>query len=374
LPPLDGSHYDDLTEVPGLTCGASDCDALFITHYHSDHCGLLKNVNAGVPVYGSRETKSVLEVISDFVDLPAPKISVVEPGVSVSVGAMKILPIGVTHSARGAMMFLVESGGQKILYTGDFGDFNRVDYSPLLGADVMICEGTNVNALGYLTESDVEAEAARIMTETSNHVFVLCSATNADRVAAVESACIKSDRTMAIDPFMKAVTDQIAPLQNRRIVGFVPHYISKQRTPRIHKYLDEYMAAGCRNFIDAKEVARKTGLVMMVRPTMGEFVERLDKHRSVNGSVLIYSMWSGYKKTRLVGDFLALCDSLEIEIIDLHASGHAYRNEIETAIKRVSPKTLVPIHTESSREFKTMHRNVVLLKDGQEFELQHLTA
>jgi ribonuclease J len=268
------------------------------------------------------------------------------------------------------MMFLAESGGQRILYTGDFGDFSGVDYGPMTDADVMLCEGTNVNAPGGLTEGDVEAEAPRIMKETQGYVFLLCSTTNADRVAAIESACMKSGRTMAIDPFMKAVTDRIAPLKSACSVGFVPRFIKKNREPRTHKFLAEYISLGYGNFVGAKEVAQKDGLVLMVRPTMGEFIRRVDKHRSLSGSTLIYSMWRGYKKTAPVSEFLALCESLGMEVVDLHASGHAYRQEIESAIKRVSPKTLVPIHTESSREFKTMHRNVVLLKDGEEFKLR----
>jgi ribonuclease J len=323
-----------------------------------------------IPIYGSRETNDVLRVISDFVNLPTPRMRVIEPGVPMDIGDIKILPVGVRHSARGAMTFLAESGEQRILYTGDFGDFSGVDYGPMAGADVMLCEGTNVNAPGGLTEDDVEAEAARIMQETQGYVFVLCSATNADRVAAIESACMKSGRTMAIDPFMKAVTDRIAPLKSACPVGFVPHFINKNREPRTHKYLAEYISLGYGNFVGAKEVAQKDGLVLMVRPTMGEFIRRVDRHRSLSGSTLVYSMWRGYKKTAPVREFLALCESLDMEVVDLHASGHAYRQEIESAIKRVSPKTLVPIHTESSREFKTMHRNVVLLKDGEEFKLR----
>ncbi|MDR0652612.1 MAG: MBL fold metallo-hydrolase [Synergistaceae bacterium] len=366
LPPLDRSQWDDNMKIDGLTRGTSDCDALFITHYHSDHCGLMPRVNDDIPIYSSRETASVLRIISDFIDMPRPKIRIVEPGVTVNIRGVDILPIGVRHSARGAMMFLVKTEGQKLLYTGDFGDFRDIDYSMLRDADVMLCEGTNINTPGGMTEDDVEAEAVKIMEETRGNVFVLCSSTNIDRIAAIEKACARSERTLAIDPFMNAIMESIAPIRSIPSIGFVPRFMNKE-SPRAHEYLAKYLSGGNEFFKGAKNIALRDDLVFMVRPTMKCFIKRLDKYKSVSDSALIYSIWGGYKKTEPVSDFLATAQSLGMRIIELHASGHAYRREIEAAVRSVSPKTLIPIHTESSAEFKTMHNNVVLLKDGENF-------
>ncbi|MDR1875840.1 MAG: MBL fold metallo-hydrolase, partial [Synergistaceae bacterium] len=355
LPPLDNRRWSDTTEIDGLTRGASDCNALFVTHYHSDHCGLISRVNEDIPIYAGRETEAALGIIADFIDAPRPKIRVVEAGAAVTIGGVTILPIPVRHSARGAMMFLVEAEGQKLLYTGDFGDFRGVGYEPLRGVDVMLCEGTNIHAPGGMTEADVEAEAARIMKETRGSVFVLCSTTNVDRVAAIEAACARSGRTLAIDPFMKAILESIAPIRSVPSIGFVPNFVGKEKTPGAYKYLTRYLARGDKFFRSAKDIAMEDGLVFMVRPTMKKFIERLDRHKSVSDGTLIYSMWNGYKKTEPVSDFLATARSLGVEIIDLHASGHACRRELEAAVRRVCPKTLIPIHTESSAEFKTMH-------------------
>jgi ribonuclease J len=367
LPPLDSRQWADTVEIDGLTRGKSDCDALFITHYHSDHCGLMSRVNEDIPIYASRETEAVLGIISDFLDLPRPKIRVVKPKAAVNIGGFSILPIGVRHSARGAIMFLVKAEGQKLLYTGDFGDFGNVDYEPLKDVDAMLCEGTNIHTWGGMTEADIEAEAARIMKETRGSVFVLCSTTNIDRIAAIEKACVKSGRSLAIDPFMNAILESISLVRTVPAVGFVPRFIKKKQSPRAYEHLVRYMTGGGKFFRSAKDIAPINDLVFMVRPTMKDFIRRLDKCKSVNGGTLIYSMWNGYKKTEPVSDFLAEAQSLGLEIIDLHASGHACRREIETAVRRVSPKTLIPIHTESSAEFKTIHNNVVLLKDGESF-------
>ena len=363
LPPLDDPKASDNIEIDGLTQGESCYDAVFITHYHADHCGLIERVNADIPIYTGQETKTVLDVIADFIDKPLPRINrVLEPGQAVQVGDMKILPLKVKHSAEGAMMFLVEAEGQKVLYTGDF---NRIDeaYYALLGEiDVLLCEGTNIGVRNDKTEKDIERDAAQIMRQSDKPVFVLCSTTNIERIKGIGKACRNSGRTIAIDPFMKAVTEGVkAPLLILNEVGFVPYYIDKKKTPRIHKYL----ASDIQNFSGAETVSKMTNLTFMVRQSMGDFLVRLDKLTPLAGSTLIYSMWQGYENTGPTKKFLDLCRSLGMNIEYLHTSGHAYREQLETAVHRLNPKTLVPIHTESAEAFREMHGNVVLLDDGE---------
>lgn len=345
-----------------LTCGESTYDAVFITHYHADHCGLIERINEDIPIYAGKATKMALDIIADFIDEPLPRITqIIEPGRMVRVGDMKILPINIQHSAYGAMMFLVEADGKKILYTGDFNHIDETYYSLLGNIDVLLCEGTNVGARNGLTEKDVERKSAQIMRETCGNVFVLCSTTNIDRIKSIENACRTSGRTIAIDPFLKAMTDRIARLLTVDPVGFVPNYMKKEKNPRAHKYLEsEYQV-----FSGAKTVAKMNNLTFMVRQTMGKFLTRLDKYAPLKDSVLIYSLWNGYKATKQTREFLSLCESLGMSIIDLHASGHAYREQLEIAVLRLNPTALVPIHTESAETFREMHGNVVLLDDGE---------
>lgn len=365
LPPLDERFSADTIQIDGLTVGESAYDAVFITHYHADHCGLVERVNADIPIYMSNDTKVVLEIISDFINSPLPRIShILEPGKEVTVGDIKVLPLTVGHSARGSMMFLVEAGGKKLLYTGDF---NHIDdaYYPLIGkVDGMLCEGTNIGVWGGITEQDIEREAARIMRETKGQVFVLCSTTNAERIRRIERACRISGRTLALDPFAKAILDRIAKPLVVESVGFVPHFISEEKTPRSHKYL----ASDIQNFSNAKTVSKMTNLTFLVRQTMGEFVKRLNDLTPLADSTLIYSMWRGYENKPQTQRFLDLCNSIGMRIEYLHASGHAYREMLEGTILNLKPDVLIPIHTESAELFHEMHDYVVLLEDGQILE------
>jgi ribonuclease J len=263
------------------------------------------------------------------------------------------------------MMFLVEADGLKLLYAGDLNQIDPAYYSLLGNIDALLCEGTNIGAKNGKTEKDVETEAARIMRETNGQVFVLCSTTNIDRIKAIEKACRKSGRTMAMDPFMIAITDRIANMAIVDPVGFVPYFMSEKDTPRAHKYL----VSKFQDFSGVETVAKMTNLTFMVRQTMGQFLKRLDKLSPLAGSTLIYSFWKGYEDTVPTKRFLDTCRSLGMNIEYLHASGHAYREQLESAITRLNPTTLIPIHTESAGCFQEMHDNVVILDDGEVFEV-----
>lgn len=362
LPPLDEKYCEDPIQLDGLTVGESAYDGVFITHYHADHCGLIERVNPDIPIYMGVDTKLVLEVISDFIDAPLPRVSqILEPGKEVRVGDMKVLPLDVGHSAKGAMMFLIEADGKKLLYTGDFHDIDET-FNPLTGKiDVMLCEGTNIGLRGGITDQDIAHEAANIMRKTEGQVFVLCSTTNIDRIRQMELACQASGRAVALDPFAKAILDRMAKQLILEPVGFVPHFISGEKTPRAYQYL----ASDIKSFSSAEAVAKMSNLTFLVRQSMGRFLERLNQLSPLRGSTLIYSIWRGYENTTPTKRFLDLCKSIGMRIEYLHTSGHASRESLEGTISNLKPKMLIPIHTESAGSFCEIHSNVRLLRDGE---------
>lgn len=359
LPPLDGTYGGDDIHIDGLTGGESSYDAVFVTHYHADHCGLLARVNKDIPIYASNETASVLGTIADFTRTAPPRITqALKPGAAVLVGDITLVPIPVQHSANGAMMFLVKANEKKLLYTGDFHDMDETYFSLLEHVDALVCEGTNVGARSNITEEGITRRAAEIMRNSNQNVFVLCSATNLPRIHAMEKACIKTKRKMAFDPFMMAITKRVGHIRTKP-VGFTSYWIEAEKSPKIHRYFTEDISL----YTDASSISQMQDLAIFVRPTMGEFMSRLNDHKPLAGSTLLYSMWKGYQSKPPVAEFLQLCKGMDMEIVELHTSGHAYREMLEKAIARLKPEVVVPIHTESAESFCEMHSNVMLLND-----------
>ncbi|MEG2119885.1 MAG: MBL fold metallo-hydrolase, partial [Pseudoflavonifractor sp.] len=124
LPPLDDSAYRDSIEIEGLTCGVPSFDAVFVSHHHNDHCGLLERILPDIPVWAGRETSRILGVISDFTSRIPSRITNFFVGggncLPTRIGDITITPIGVDHSAYDAYMFLIQAEGKNVLYTGDY--------------------------------------------------------------------------------------------------------------------------------------------------------------------------------------------------------------------------------------------------------------
>ena len=85
----------------------------------------------------------------------------------------------------------------------------------------------------------------------------------------------------------------------------------------------------------------------------------------LSNRTLIYSQWEGYLEGQK--EFL---EKNNINIQQMHISGHAYCQDIQKLIGAISPKNIVPIHTKYPERFKELtDRNVVLLNDNQSIEI-----
>jgi ribonuclease J len=360
----DGSYSEDNIEIDGLTRGESRYDGVFITHYHADHCGLIERINDDIPIYTSGDTLKMLNIISDFIDAPPPRIDhIIDAGDRITVGDITLTALWAMHSAWGSLAYLIEADGKKLFYTGDFYEFDDGYFSLIGHIDAMLCEGTNIGASNEMTESQLSDKLGKIMLSTTKPIFVLSSTTNLPRFRSVFNACCDTGRVMATDPFMRAINiNESFEFQSLKAVGFMPYYMSEEKTPRAYKYTYSF-----ENYSNAQNLSKMTFLTYFVRESMGKFLKRLDRYKSLKGSILVYSMWKGYTETQRMKAFLDTVRSLGIEIVYLHTSGHAYRDTLQKAILRFSPDTLIPIHTDNPQAFSELFENVKLLDDGEEF-------
>ena len=52
-----------------------------------------------------------------------------------------------------------------------------------------------------------------------------------------------------------------------------------------------------------------------------------------------------------------------------HCSGHASKQELLEVVKKINPKVLIPVHTESPEEYKKVHGNVKIVEKGGKVEI-----
>lgn len=371
LPPIDDRNYIDDISVEGLTCGKAGYNAVFISHHHGDHCGLVSRIVEEIPVYCGKETSEILEVIGDFIHSPLRcKFSIFSDRETVQCGDIKVTPILTKHSARDAYMFFIEADGKTVLYTGDFNDYSSTaEYISDKHVNVLITEGTNINTAerGYMPEikdeNDVRIKAEEICNEYDGTVFVLCSSANEERVLAMKEAAANTGRTDYEDLFMASLRRQ-----DDEKYKFIASFVKDDNVKE--KYFNYFYSK--RQLVGAEKLASTKGKkLLFVRQSMAPFISKylssLPERERNQRHVLIYSIWNGYKRSAYTKHFLKEMSKLNIDVVDLHCSGHAYGDTIMQFVKTVSPDVLIPIHCEESdREiFNSVEPNCYLSEDNE---------
>ena len=360
---LDSDNATPL-DIEGVTKGKTNCDAVFFTHYHGDHMGLLDTINDDVPLYMGVASKGIAKILNDRLSqAPTIKsydvdrigaIKTFEIAKPILIGDIKITPYAVDHSAYDAYMFKVETDGKTVLHTGDFRThgFRGKGVKPTLEkyvgkVDALVCEGTTLNRTEVTceTENDLKKRIKSVLEE-NKYVFVVCSSTNIDRLAGICSV-IPKGKYCICDDYQLSVIEYI-----RDYAG------DKSSLYRFGK------ALYYRDNLDEKMEER--GFCMFIRCGNSKHKEIMEKFKDKN-HVVIYSMWKGYLEQDNIKEFLD-----GYKRLDIHTSGHADSDAIKMLIDTVQPDMVIPMHTEVPEAFlKLAGASVVkIAKDKETIHLE----
>ena len=358
-------------EMDGLTYNKSKYDAVFITHSHIDHIGLINKINEDIFVYVEESSLKIYNITCDFCgeDKLNRKINVFKMCDEIQVNDIKVTPYRVDHSSYNSCMFLIEGEGKKILHTGDFRLHGRKKAETLnnlekIGkVDLLITEGTSLNrdVLEYDTEDELEKEALEYMRKY-DQVFIMHSSTNIDRTISFIKSALKAGKNYILDLFtysLNQVINMNIKVDYKRIFVWKPlRYSYKDET-----FKNEYM-----NFDNSSFFGKK--YVMNVKVSMLDDIKKLKEKELITKACLIYSMWNGYiEKEDKLKNFINEIKDMGIEFKELHTSGHADITSMKRLNKIINPDNTIIIHTENRDKGKNLFNNVVDLKDNQIFKI-----
>lgn len=342
--------------VDGLTFGACENSALFLTHYHGDHIGRLAEALPGVPVYMGKTAKAIQMNLAERTDKEKvqmyDRVRTFTPLETIPVGDICVTPLMIDHSAFDAYMFIIQAGEKRILHTGDFrlhgvrgGKTLTMLRSYAKNIDYLVCEGTTLSRSGEppMTEYALRRAASGMM-KAAKYVFVLCSSTNIDRIGAFYHAAPRG-RMFVCDMYQKKQLD-----------------IVRENHAGKSKYYDfRYIYAYAPN-LDAHMAER--GFCMLIR--QNDFSRRvMEKYK--DNCLVIYSMWTGYLDDRAKNqDLFDFLSPYRFRV--LHTSGHASPEDIQKLYETVQPKCgLIPIHTDAPEMFIGIapREKIFFLEDGE---------
>ena len=224
---LDISCYKP--NISGLFGEESGVAAVFISHAHPDHYGLLSLINKNIPIYMSKASAILLKKVvplldkENYVDLNIKEIS---DGEEVRIGNFSVRAYEVDHSAASAMAFEISGKNKRILYSGDIRFHGRRAWrsrkltSNIEPPDYLLLEGSTLGRENQeqLTEYDIEKRLTEFFAEPKLSLIVF-STQNIDRFVSVYKACVQQNKILVLDPYSCAILENL-----REISAHLPQF------------------------------------------------------------------------------------------------------------------------------------------------------
>ena len=374
--PEDG-HESLLPAVPGFRVPDGSLLGVLISHPHQDHYGLARYVRPDVPIWIGKAAHNIMKAASAYVPngLAFENPRFISDRIPLEIGPFRITPYLVDHSAFDAYAFLVEAGGRRVFYSGDFRAhgrkgklFEAMIERPPKDIDILLMEGTTIGRTGtdegFPTEADLEKEFVRAFRETEGIHLVWASAQNIDRMVTIFRAAKRTGRVLVIDLYTAVVLEatgrnSIPQSEWNEVRLYTPHRQRVQiKENALFGDLDRHKA----NRIFPEDVLGLANrAVMLFRPMM---MSDNGVKAVLDGARLSYSMWQGYLRadsTKKVRDWL---DEWGIPLESIHTSGHASVADLKRFAAALAPRSLIPIHSFETGRFGEFFDNVVQREDG----------
>jgi len=368
LPAVDGLYNHQKPSVA----------AVILSHAHQDHYGFIRFLHPATPLYMSLGTKSLVEVSNVFLGAGI-NLGQVETFVMwqpFEVGEFTVTPYLMDHSAPDAAAFLIEADGQRLFYTGDFRGhgrkrvlLERLLANPVSKVDCLVMEGSMIgrDEGGYQDEGAVERAIHNVIAEQRSYAFVFCSSQNLDRLVSIYRAVKRAGKRLVIDLYTAFVLDKLSSISSsipqfdwREIRLLYIYYHAQKLAEHDRKLLYKYKKARIR-WEEIQAAPQDMVILSKDNPYFRSVVRKL----GITGEAKsIYSMWHGYLERTDLAQFL---ESNNIELLEIHTSGHAYVEDLKKLARILDPRFVVPIHTFYPDQYGSIHRNILQLRDGQTY-------
>lgn len=370
----------EVTEIPKIDF--KQYSAIFITHNHEDHIGLIQYVPEDVPIYVEKTSLEIYKIFLDFChkDKIKRNINIFSIQDKIYINDIVVTSYITDHSAFNSLMYLVECDYQRLLHTGDFrtngykGKLVEPMIKKIKRVNVLIMEGTTLSRDNICNKS--EQELYQDILETANkykQVFILQSSTNIDRITTMYKAMRDSHKIFVEDVFTANIAIYLNslgykipnPKSFKDVYSFVPMSRSEYHELNKSPFYKQYILPLNK---DAHIELVKQDFCLMVKQSMLRDIRMYYNKGYITDACLIYSIWDGYKEKDDTKKFSEEIRHMGIDIFSHHTSGHSDDKARDVILNHLEYDYLIPIHTTAKEKFKK-YKNARILNDGEELEI-----
>lgn len=362
-------------------------DSVLISHPHQDHFGLIDTLDPDVPVYIGELGKHLIDATRILLGkkLHDNNFKYFKSWEPFHIGDFTITPYLVDHSAADAYGFLIEAGGKRVFYSGDFrahgrksSVFEKFIKYPHKDIDLLFMEGTMMQRTNcdFPSETDVEEKILDTIKNQENISFLICSSQNIDRIVSAYRACLRSGKILIIDIYTAWVLEQTkkisdhVPTMGWDSIGVYAHFSQDNTLKESPDFFGDFRSRLYKHRIKKEEIKANPSNFLYVTK-MSRFKE-INLYKQTQPIHVIYSQWLGYLEYTNQDYFgseavAAYRNDSMVDFVYAHTSGHATIDDLQRFAQALSPKHLVPIHTEHRSFYSRYFKNVAVLEDNVEY-------
>lgn len=358
---------------------------IILTHGHEDHIGalpwilprILPQKQRPIRIFGSRFTMGLLESrLYEHNLQSAVDIAPVDNRSNVRLGDLRFQFFNMCHSIPEGFALGIETPIGRVIHTGDFkidnnatansqSDLNAIQrFCGMNGARLLLSDSTNAESPGRsLSEIEVEKALDNVFATATGRIIITLFSSHIQRIEEVFNLANKYDRTVVISGKSLASNIEIA-----RATGTAD------------------LPTNFFNAWNGVPDMPANKLVLLVTGTQGEPMSALS--RMINGEHKQLSIIPGdtvIMSSRIIpGNDRAVsklinemyrqgAEVLYENVRPIHASGHAYQDELAEMLEATRPELFIPMHGEYRHLVKhgllaqrhgVNKDNVIILENG----------